>query len=66
MYFIRLAARSASLRFALHLPRAETRLPLRAGFSGTASRLSLTKDVIESRVLNVLRGFEKVDPIKVF
>jgi len=63
MSFIRLAARSVFLpRHVWNVSRSQTRLPRYAEFStGNA----LPKDAIESRILNVIKGFEKVDPTKV-
>jgi NADH dehydrogenase (ubiquinone) 1 alpha/beta subcomplex 1 len=63
MSFLRLATRSiAHPRYALTFPRLQDRLPFRAGFSAAAA---LSRDVIETRVLDVLKGFEKIDPLKV-
>jgi NADH dehydrogenase (ubiquinone) 1 alpha/beta subcomplex 1 len=63
MSFIRLAVRTAALpRCALAIPHTKNQLLFRAGFSVAAG---LSKEVIQSRVLDVLKGFEKVDPTKV-
>lgn len=63
MSFIRLAARNLTRhRLALAVPRTQNPLPWRAGFSAAAG---LTKDVIQTRVLEVLSGFEKVKASKV-
>ena len=63
MSFIRLAARGlARPRLALVVTRTHNFVPWRAGFSAAAG---LTKDTIETRVLDVLRGFEKVNPSQV-
>jgi NADH dehydrogenase (ubiquinone) 1 alpha/beta subcomplex 1 len=64
MSFIRLAARSLArprLAFAA-APRIQNSVPWRAGFSAAAG---LTKDDIKKRVIEVLKGFEKVEPSKV-
>ncbi|KII93568.1 hypothetical protein PLICRDRAFT_77003, partial [Plicaturopsis crispa FD-325 SS-3] len=47
-------------RVALALPRVQMQLPMRA-FSAAAG---LSKEDIQSRVLNVLKEFERVDPSK--
>ena len=63
MSFIRCAARSVFLpRHAWNVAQSRTRLPRYAGFS---TGPALPKDAIESRILNVIKGFEKVDPTKV-
>jgi NADH dehydrogenase (ubiquinone) 1 alpha/beta subcomplex 1 len=63
MSFIRLAARNlARPRLASVVPRTQNFVPWRAAFSAAAG---LTKDTIETRILDVLRGFEKVNPSKV-
>ena len=63
MSFIRLATRAAfSPRYHWAAPRLRNHLVPRAGFSAPAG---LSRDVIQSRVLEVLKGFEKVDPAKV-
>lgn len=66
MSALRFAVRAASLsRAALVVPaRPQLRLtfPPRAAFSAAAG---LSKDDIQTRVLDVLKGFEKVDPTKV-
>jgi hypothetical protein len=64
MSFIRMAARTAAIhRNVLTTPRTCNQLLSRAGFSAAAG---LSKDVIQTRVLDVLKGFEKVDPTKVW
>jgi NADH dehydrogenase (ubiquinone) 1 alpha/beta subcomplex 1 len=63
MSFIHLAARNfARPRIVLAIPRTPNFIPWRAGFSAAAG---LTKEAIETRVLDVLKGFEKVNPSKV-
>ncbi|KAG6837584.1 hypothetical protein H0H93_006998 [Arthromyces matolae] len=63
MSFTRLAARASVLpRFAWTAPRVQRQLVQRAAFSAQAG---LPKDAIQSRVFEVLKGFEKVDPAKV-
>lgn len=63
MSFVRLAARSLTRpRLALAVPRTQTSIPWRAGFAAAAG---LTKEGIETRVLDVLKGFEKVNASKV-
>lgn len=63
MSFIRLATRAVfSPRYHWAAPRLRNQLVSRAGFSSAAG---LSRDVIQSRVLEVLKGFEKVDPAKV-
>lgn len=66
MSALRFATRAASLsRAALVVPtRVQPRLafPPRANFSAAAG---LSKEDIQTRVLDVLKGFEKVDPAKV-
>ena len=63
MSFLRLAVRSVALpRYSLMQSRMERVLPFRASFSAAAG---LTKEGIQTRVLDVLKGFEKVDPAKV-
>jgi hypothetical protein len=66
MSFLRLAVRSSvrpRMAFATaSAPRIHSRLPPRANFAAAAG---LSKDEIQSRVLDVLKGFEKVDPAKV-
>ncbi|KAF5374951.1 hypothetical protein D9758_000196 [Tetrapyrgos nigripes] len=58
----RLAARTAPVfSRACRVSRTTTQLPLRAAYSAPAG---LSKDNIESRVLDVLKGFEKVDQSK--
>ena len=64
MSFIRLAAHNlVRSRLALAIPRIQNPIPWRASFSASAG---LTKDVIETRVLDVLKGFEKVNQSKVW
>jgi NADH dehydrogenase (ubiquinone) 1 alpha/beta subcomplex 1 len=63
MSLIRLAARNlARPRLGFAVPRTQHSIPWRAGFSVAAG---LTKAAIEIRVLDVLKGFEKVNPSKV-
>ncbi|KAG6841401.1 hypothetical protein C0991_011565 [Blastosporella zonata] len=63
MSFIRLAARASALpRFAWTAPRVQRQLVQRAAFSAQAG---LSRDVIQSRVYEVLKGFEKVDAQKI-
>jgi NADH dehydrogenase (ubiquinone) 1 alpha/beta subcomplex 1 len=63
MSFIRLGLRVATLRHpASNTGRVWNALPLRSGYAAAAG---LSRDAIERRVLNVLKGFEKVDPAKV-
>lgn len=63
MSFIRLATRNLTRpRLALAVPRTQASVPWRAGFAAAAG---LTKDTIETRVLDVFKGFEKVNPSKV-
>ncbi|KAF7966641.1 hypothetical protein HWV62_37605 [Athelia sp. TMB] len=63
MSFIRLAARSLTRpRVALTVPRTQTAIAWRAGYSAAAG---LSRDVIQTRVLEVLGGFEKVKNGKV-
>ena len=60
MSFLRLAARPAVLSRSLLSARyAQRQLPVARWYSAGGT---LTKDAIESRVLNVLKGFEKVNP----
>jgi NADH dehydrogenase (ubiquinone) 1 alpha/beta subcomplex 1, acyl-carrier protein len=62
MSFIRLTARNLTRPcLALTAPRAQISVPWR-GFSAAAG---LSKHNIETRVLDVLKGFEKVNPGKV-
>ncbi|KAG5641068.1 hypothetical protein DXG03_006272 [Asterophora parasitica] len=62
MSFLRLAARSSALpRFAWTASRVQRSIIQRAAFSAAAG---LSRDAIQSRVLEVLKGFEKVDPAK--
>jgi len=62
MSFIRLATRAAfSPRYHWTAPHLRNHLVPRASFSAAAG---LSRDVIQSRVLEVLKGFEKVDPAK--
>ena len=68
MSFLRVAFRGPAASFARSrisasaaaIPR-RTWLPQRAAFSAAAG---LTKENITTRVLDVLKGFEKVDPAK--
>lgn len=63
MSFIRLAARASALpTFARTAPRVQRQLLQRAAYSAQAG---LSRDVIQSRVFEVLKGFEKVNPEKV-
>ena len=64
MSFLRLAVRNiARPRIAVAaLPGSRLSLLQRASFSAAAG---LPKEQIQSRVLEVLKGFEKVDPSKV-
>jgi len=63
MSFIRLATRATfSPRYRLLSSHPRNQFLARAGFSAAAG---LSRDVIQSRVLEVLKGFEKVDPVKV-
>lgn len=62
MSFIRLAARTALPRLACTAPRMKNQLVQRARFSAAAG---LSRDAIQSRVFEVLKGFEKVDASKV-
>jgi NADH dehydrogenase (ubiquinone) 1 alpha/beta subcomplex 1 len=69
MSFLRVAFRGPAASFARNrvsvsaaaIPR-QTWLLQRAAFSAAAG---LTKEAIATRVLDVLKGFEKVDPTKV-
>lgn len=69
MSFLRLAFRGPAASFARNrvsvsavaIPR-RTWLPQRAAFSAAAG---LTREEITTRVLDVLKGFEKIDPAKV-
>ena len=62
MSLIRLAARNlARPRLAFAAPRIQNSVPWRAG----SSAAGLTKDDIQKRVIDVLKGFEKVNPSKV-
>ncbi|KAJ8084121.1 mitochondrial acyl carrier protein [Marasmius tenuissimus] len=61
MSFLRLAARSTILpRSAFIAPRVHRQIPFRA----FAAAAGLSKQDIEARVLDVLKGFEKVDASK--
>ncbi|KAF7320395.1 Acyl carrier protein [Mycena kentingensis (nom. inval.)] len=60
MNFLRLAATRALPRQALSLPRRQLQLPFRQYSAGG----SLSGEAIQSRILDVLKGFEKVDPAK--
>ena len=63
MAFVRLAARSLThSRLALLVPRTQSFTPWRAGFATPAG---LTKEVIETRIIDVLKGFENVNASKV-
>lgn len=63
MSFIRLAARSLTRpRVAFAAPRTQMAVPWRAGYSAAAG---LSKETIQTRVLEVLGGFEKVKTAKV-
>ena len=63
MAFVRLAARSlVHSRLALVVPRTQSFIPWRASFATAAG---LTKEVIEKRIIGVLKGFEKVNASKV-
>ncbi|KAL0579101.1 mitochondrial acyl carrier protein [Marasmius crinis-equi] len=58
MSFLRLAARSTIIpRAAFVAPRIQRQIP----FRGFAAAAGLSKQDIEARVLDVLKGFEKVD-----
>ncbi|KAH9950488.1 acyl carrier protein [Amylocystis lapponica] len=62
MSFLRLAARSiARPRFVVALPQTRSRIIQCAAYSAAAG---LSKEQISTRVLDVLKGFEKVDPSK--
>ncbi|KZT30497.1 acyl carrier protein [Neolentinus lepideus HHB14362 ss-1] len=60
-FALRTASRASYPRVSLTIANRWSRLPPRANFSAAAG---LSKDQIESRVLDVLKGFEKVDPAK--
>jgi len=71
MSFLRVVARAAPVRpfvqvqvprFALQ-PLARARLPPRASFAAAAG--GLRKEEIEARILDIVKGFEKVEPGKV-
>jgi NADH dehydrogenase (ubiquinone) 1 alpha/beta subcomplex 1 len=63
MSFIRLAARRIAIpRYTPNVSRFTNLLPPRAAFSAAAG---LSQDEIQTRVLDVVKGFEKVDPAKV-
>ena len=63
MSLFRVAARTSFLsRQAFRVSRPTTQLPLRAAYSAAAG---LNKEDIQTRVLDVLKGFEKVDQSKV-
>ncbi|KAG6918432.1 hypothetical protein DXG01_014611 [Tephrocybe rancida] len=63
MSFLRLATRASAFpRFAWTAPRVQRQLVQRAAFSAQAG---LSRNVIESRVYEVLKGFEKVDQQKI-
>jgi len=62
MSFLRVAARASALpRFVWTTPRVQHQLVQRAAFSAAAG---LSRDIIQARVIDVLKGFEKVDPAK--
>ncbi|TFK57167.1 acyl carrier protein [Heliocybe sulcata] len=60
-FALRTASRASYPRVSLTVANRWSRLPPRSSFSAAAG---LSKDQIESRVLEVLKGFEKVDPSK--
>ncbi|KAG2366625.1 acyl carrier protein [Suillus spraguei] len=61
MSFARLALRSVTrARPVLAVPSSQT-WAFRANYSAPAG---LSKDIIQTRILDVLKGFEKVDPTK--
>lgn len=63
MSFLRFATRTTAVPFLNHAaPRIQHQLLQRARFSSPAG---LSRDVIQSRVFNVLKEFEKVDSNKV-
>lgn len=64
MSFLRLATRATTSlpRSTFAAAQLHRQLVLRASFSAAAG---LSKDVIQARVFDVLKGFEKVDPSKV-
>lgn len=63
MSFFRLATHNlARSRLVSAISRTHNPIPWRASFSAPAG---LTKETIETRVLDVLKGFEKVNPSKV-
>ncbi|KAG6897015.1 hypothetical protein C0992_004659 [Termitomyces sp. T32_za158] len=63
MSFIRLAARASALpSFARIAPRVQRQVIQRVAYSAQAG---LSRDAIQSRVFEVLKGFEKVDPAKI-
>ncbi|THV04859.1 acyl carrier protein [Dendrothele bispora CBS 962.96] len=62
MSLFRVAARTSFLsRQALRVSRPTTQLSLRAAYSAAAG---LSKENVEARVMDVLKGFEKVDQSK--
>ncbi|KAF8168017.1 acyl carrier protein-like protein [Crassisporium funariophilum] len=62
MSFSRLLPRAATLsRAAWTAPNLHRRFVPRAAYSAAAG---LSRDVIQTRVLDVLKGYEKVDPAK--
>ena len=65
MSFFRLAVRSvARPRMAVAvMPSVRSRILQKAAYSAAAG---LSKEQISTRVLDVLKGFEKVDPAKVW
>nr|GAT54905.1 predicted protein [Mycena chlorophos] len=61
MSFFRLATRALPRQaFVLRAPRRQTILPFRQYSAGGA----LSAEAIQTRILDVLKGFEKVDPAK--
>lgn len=65
MSFLRLAVRASVLpRLVSSIPRQlqQSQFVLRAGYSSAAG---LSRDAIEARVLDVLKGFETIDATKV-
>ena len=70
MSFLRLAARNLPRTGALFAPRTAFAVPQFRGrvFQSAlfSAHAGLSKGEISARVLDVLKGFEKVDPAKVF
>ncbi|KAH9937089.1 acyl carrier protein-like protein [Fomitopsis serialis] len=68
MSFLRLATRSLPRSGALFAPRTASAIPqFRGRVFQTAlfsAQAGLSKEVISARVVDVLKGFEKVDPTK--